>query len=309
MIARIPLPPPSPMHGYYENDSREMSPSYYENGHEYRRRHAEDPRHPANSSEDAAAELERQVLDESSNVEHLIRFKGKDKDVGKRRQGSGAASDASSDFDVPFRGDRAGQGYKRRKIDKSAACIADDFERSLGNEPVSLSAVLKSSAAKRAKGKMALREGSQDSVSLTPKSARKKPMPKRKPDLAPDDVELAAHILSIEGDMTPAMSRHASPSPTVSSIIYEFDEVIPPLKKAKKLDDAAMLKRVKTLEENQRKVWTNIAKRDVSKVRTSDRTDSDVRDTPSGVPIPHYGLSSQGATARADCEICLCPCS
>ncbi|KAF8622243.1 hypothetical protein AX15_007182 [Amanita polypyramis BW_CC] len=263
VITRMP-PPSPPVHmttsGYYEN---EMSPTYCEDGYEYRRLHPEDARHPANSLEDAATELERQVLDEASNVEHLVRPKGKDKDVGKRRQGSGAASDASSDFEVPFRGDREGQGYKRRKIDRSAACIADDFERSLGNESVSLSAVLKLSAVKRAKGKMIHREDSQDSVSLTPKSARKKPVPiKRKPDLVSDDVELA----SIEGDMTPAMSRHASPSPTVSSIIYNFDEVIPPLRKAKKLDDTAMLKRIKTLEENQRKVWTNMAKRDVSKV-------------------------------------------
>ena len=191
-----------------------------------------------------------------------MRFKGKDKDGGKRRQGSGAASDVSSDFEVPFRGERAGQAYKRRRIDKTAACIADDLERSL--EPVSLSAVLKT-AARRAKGRLTHREGSQESVSLTPKGVRKKPMTKRRPDLAPDDVEFGSYAPSIEGDMTPVMSRPASPAPTGSSVVYDFDEVILPLKRAKKVDDAGMLKRVKTLEENQRKVWTNIAKRDVSK--------------------------------------------
>ena len=39
------------------------------------------------------------------------------------------------------------------------------------------------------------------------------------------------------------------------------------LKKAKRIDDAGMWKRVKTLEEAQRKVWTNIARRDIVKVR------------------------------------------
>lgn len=264
MIARMPLPSP-PIHtsGAGYDDSREVSPSYYENGYEYPHvghRHSDDVRHFLISSQGAAAKLGRQVFDEPSN---LVRFKGKDKEVGKRRQGSGAVSDASSDFEVPFRGDRAGHAYKRRRIDKTAACIADDLERSL--EPVSLSAVLKT-AARRAKGRMLHREGSLESVSVTPKAIRKRPMIKRRPDLAPDDLELGSYAPSIDGDMTPVMSRPASPALTVSSVVYEFDEVIPPLKRAKKVDDAGMLKRVKTLEENQRKVWTNIAKRDVSKV-------------------------------------------
>ncbi|KAF8640916.1 hypothetical protein AX17_000564 [Amanita inopinata Kibby_2008] len=275
MIARIPPPPPSPppipisASDYYDNDPREMSPPHHENGYNYHRvRHGQgdETGRPGASGEEAAAEFERQVLNESSNAEHLLRYKGKNKDGGKRRQASGAVSDASSDFEVPFRGDRSGQAYKRRKIDKTAACIADDLERSLGNESVSLSAVLKSSAAKRGKGKLPQREGSQDSIPVTPKPLRKKPGPRRKPDLAPDDAESASHPPSVAGDVTPAMSRPASPAPTASSIVYDFDEIIPPLRKAKKLDEAAMLKRVKTLEENQRKVWMNIAKRDVTKV-------------------------------------------
>ena len=39
------------------------------------------------------------------------------------------------------------------------------------------------------------------------------------------------------------------------------------MKRAKKVDDSTMLKRIKALEESQRKVWTNIAKRDVAKVK------------------------------------------
>jgi DNA helicase INO80 len=53
-----------------------------------------------------------------------------------------------------------------------------------------------------------------------------------------------------------------------SNIVYELDEAVPPLRRAKKVDDVAMLKRVKALEEAQRKVWTNIARRDVAKVQT-----------------------------------------
>ena len=130
--------------------------------------------------------------------------------------GSGAVSDARSGFEVPFRGDRAGHAYKRRRIDKTAARIADDLEWSLELE----------------------------SVSVTPKAIRKRPMIKRPLDLAPDDVEMGS----------------------VSSAVHELDEVIPPLKRARKVNAGGMLKRVKTLEENQRKVWTNIAKRDVIKV-------------------------------------------
>ena len=61
MIARIPVPPSPPIHtsgvGYYENDSREVSP-YYENGHEYRHRHSDDVRYLANIIKDTIAELQ-----------------------------------------------------------------------------------------------------------------------------------------------------------------------------------------------------------------------------------------------------------
>jgi DNA helicase INO80 len=44
-----------------------------------------------------------------------------------------------------------------------------------------------------------------------------------------------------------------------------MDMVIPPLKKAKKVDGATMLKRIKALEETQRKVWKNIARKEIPK--------------------------------------------
>jgi DNA helicase INO80 len=46
--------------------------------------------------------------------------------------------------------------------------------------------------------------------------------------------------------------------------VYELDEIVPPLKRAKKIDENAMAKRLKNLEEPQKKVWTNIARRDIA---------------------------------------------
>jgi DNA helicase INO80 len=44
-----------------------------------------------------------------------------------------------------------------------------------------------------------------------------------------------------------------------------MDMVIPLLKRAKKVDEATMLKRIKALEESQRKIWKNIARREIPK--------------------------------------------
>ena len=51
--------------------------------------------------------------------------------------------------------------------------------------------------------------------------------------------------------------------------MFEIDEVVPPPKKAKKVDDATMLKRLKALEESQTKVWRKTARRGAGKVRSS----------------------------------------
>ncbi|KAL1749069.1 SNF2 family N-terminal domain-containing protein [Schizophyllum fasciatum] len=63
-------------------------------------------------------------------------------------------------------------------------------------------------------------------------------------------------------------SRPASPSThsTAGMFIYELDDVPPNLRRAKKADQNGQAKRVRTLEEAQKKVWTTIARRDVVKV-------------------------------------------
>ncbi|KAF7311017.1 SNF2 family helicase ATPase [Mycena chlorophos] len=76
------------------------------------------------------------------------------------------------------------------------------------------------------------------------KPARKKPGPKKKRFL---------------GQRLPRL-------PPSAPFYFELGEEVPPLKKAKKVDDGVMVKRIKTLEESQRKVWTSIARRDVAKV-------------------------------------------
>jgi DNA helicase INO80 len=76
---------------------------------------------------------------------------------------------------------------------------------------------------------------------------------------------------SAGGDLTPATSRPSSPALTpmsdrLNATVFELDEQVPQLKKAKKVDEATMLKRVRALEETQKKVWTTIARRDIPKV-------------------------------------------
>jgi hypothetical protein len=61
-------------------------------------------------------------------------------------------------------------------------------------------------------------------------------------------------------------SRGISPAPSVASAVYEIGEMIPPLKKARKADDATMVKRLQNLQEAQKKVWYTIARKDVVKV-------------------------------------------
>lgn len=78
----------------------------------------------------------------------------------------------------------------------------------------------------------------------------------------PKDPALISHPPST-ADITPSISRPTSP---LSSVIFELDENVPPLKKAKKMDNGAIQKRVRALEDAQKKVWTNIARRDVAKV-------------------------------------------
>ncbi|KAI0361785.1 hypothetical protein OH77DRAFT_461899 [Trametes cingulata] len=195
-----------------------------------------------------------------------IRRKGKGKEIAKRPPAP-AASDSDSDSDVPISAMRPPQ--KKRRVEKDGA---DGDERSVLDESISMSGASpanKHLASAKGKGKGKQREQSTDSVS-TPR-ARKKLGPRKKLDTLPPQTQellgVGSAAVSVSGDITPVGSRPSSPALTnISATMYELDEAIPPLKRARKVDDAAMIKRVKTLEEAQRKVWMNIARRDVAKV-------------------------------------------
>lgn len=207
-------------------------------------------------AEDAARELEDSLLG--------TRPKSMRKDPLKR-PAEGALSDISSDLEVPIPMDKPTN--KKRRMDKDATAIADELERAVDDASLSPT----KTALPKAKGKVKypqLREASVDStsnLSLTPKG-RKKTAAKKKLDALLIDHGSAAG--SVNGDATPSASRPVSPALTATStVVYELDEVVPPLKRAKKMDENAMVKRLKTLEETQRKAWTNIARRDIAKVR------------------------------------------
>jgi DNA helicase INO80 len=225
-------------------------------------------------AEDAAQELERSLFEDSAippddSISATLskrKNKGKAKESIKRLMPTGDST-SESDLEIPARNESGTPAYKKRKIDQDAASIADDIERSLVVDTPSISLTLKVGGLKgKSKGKQ-IREASLDSVSATPKHTRKKPSVRKKLGLAPElEAEIGSRPPSVAGDVTPSISRPVSPAPTISSIVYELDEPIPPLRKAKKVDDASMMKRLKSLEEAQRKVWTNIARRDVAKV-------------------------------------------
>jgi len=264
-IADIPLPPPSPPPDILIDPSvdarREFSPS--ENGHNVEQGRIREEYRRRLDAEDAALELERFVYDDSDPVFDDVPSKGKGKaKVASKRAVLSADSDSGSDLEVPRKGVLRGPAHKKRKIDKDAAGVADDFEKSVVDAPL----VLKVPSFRSKGNDRQIREPTPDSLSATPKGGRKKAGSKKKLGLMPElEAEFTSHAPSVAGDVTPACSRPVSPAPTVSSI-YELDEPIPPLKKAEKMDEASMLDCVKTLEETQRKVWTSIAKRDVSKV-------------------------------------------
>ena len=131
---------------------------------------------------------------------------------------------------------------------------------------------LRASAAGKRKGKQTTREGSIDSASGAKPQKRRSGKKKLEASaLQNSDLLSVAPSLSAGGDLTPATSRPSSPAMTpmsdrLNSTVFELDEQAPQLKKAKKVDDTTMLKRVRTLEETQKKVWTTIAKRDIPKV-------------------------------------------
>lgn len=213
-------------------------------------------------AEAAARELEESLLGS--------RPRAKRKNQSKR-PANGAVSDASSDLDMPTAAVRKDKpANKKRRIDHDASAIADEFERTVNEASMSSSRAIKS----KGKGKVSqLREQSVESTatsSLTPRGRKKFAARKKYDGLHPDgggQSGLGSAAGSVAGDVTPSASRPASPALTVTStVVYELDEVVPPLKRAKKVDDSAMAKRLRSLEEAQRKVWTNIARRDIAKV-------------------------------------------
>ena len=241
-IDRIPLishtPPPLP--GVEDDFENMTSVGIKSNGQD----HAQQRRFNA-GAEDAAFELERTVLQDYQ--------KSKTDDNNRKRPVPGPGSDLESDMDISKTADGiSAPAIKKRKLEN------DDIEESIS---------LKFSSKNKGKGKQAQRETSPDSVSLTSKLTRKKPGPKKRVGLALElDNERPSQPSSLMGDVTPVVSRPTSPALTHTTMVYELDEQIPPMKKAKKVDDNAMIKRIKSLEEAQRKVWTNIARRDVAKV-------------------------------------------
>lgn len=261
-IARIPLPPPSPpmmpSASVEEELLSTLHPSPLVSAVDL---NADCNEHTARGklnnagAEDAARELEDSLLG--------TRPKSMRKDPLKR-PAEGALSDISSDLEVPIPMDKPTN--KKRRMDKDATAIADELERAVDDASLSPT----KTALPKAMGKVKypqLREASVDTtsnLSLTPKG-RKKTAAKKKLDALLIDHGSAAG--SVNGDATPSASRPVSPALTATStVVYELDEVVPPLKRAKKMDENAMVKRLKTLEETQRKAWTNIARRDIAKV-------------------------------------------
>lgn len=281
-ISRIPPPPPPPLlHPRPEDDPLPLgksSPS----------RIALDEAAPHFGTIDFSQPDEfGQMNGSNSSIEaarHLERAgRGKGKDNAKRAA-VGVASDDSSEPDIPIAKITVPPKKKRKVTKDGEFTIELERPELLASTPgdvtpATLPVVERLTASGRGRGKGRSkgiqREQSADSVSVsgTPKQ-RKKPGPKKKTDTLPPHTQEALGIpsasASVAGDLTPAGSRAVSPTPTnVSATFYELDEAIPKLKPARRLDDQAMLKRVKGLEEAQKKVWTNIARRDIVKVRKS----------------------------------------
>lgn len=213
------------------------------NGYEYGHQH-----HFDMGAEDASLELEREMMQDTSHV--------KRHSVKKRPALESDIGDVDS---TDMKDDAQGPSFKRRKLENGSATSGEQFPQ----EP---SISLKLSLSKL-KGKVKQqREPSIESASTGTPKTRKKPGPKKKTGLALEvETEQGSRPASLLGDVTPA-SRPGSPTLLNTTMVYELDEQKPPLKKAKKVDDAILLKRIKTLEEAQKKVWTNIARRDVVKV-------------------------------------------
>ncbi|KAG6879735.1 hypothetical protein C0992_012338 [Termitomyces sp. T32_za158] len=252
-IARIPVPPPTfnepsvleegLRDPYHPNMELDDDPASYHSKH-----HSRDFN---DGAADAAHELEQSVLGEYND--HDVTYSSKS---GNGRIGGKMGLPDHGDTDLLQQGDKP--PYKKRKLD-------NEFSMST---PVSVSSDRKSQAKGKGKTKVP-RDSTPESLPATSKQPRKKVDIKKPPGLGPElELKPSSNPPSAFGDITPpvSISRPPSPVPITSGIIFELSDDIPPLKKAKKVDEHAMAKRLKTLEESQRKVWTNIARRDIAKV-------------------------------------------
>ncbi|EKM60935.1 uncharacterized protein PHACADRAFT_247165 [Phanerochaete carnosa HHB-10118-sp] len=260
-IARIPLPPPP-----LPPPQPPMSP--YDDEGSTRRSHSV-------MSGDAFAIIDyfphgrNQGSAATNDPEESLSGRSPNK-AGKKRPADGDSDSDSSEADIPIAA-RHGPLSKKRKIAKGPAPDSHPgYPEAMASMTGTIPLPIGTHISGRGKGKTKQREDSVDSASATPRG-RKRPGVGKRSALPPHTQEalgLGGSIsASASRDITPAGSRAPSPALTnVSAAIYELDEAIPALKKARRIDDAGMWKRVKTLEEMQRKVWTNIAKRDIVKV-------------------------------------------
>ena len=196
------------------------------------------------SAQEAAQELEDAVTAATNRAE------------AKKRSADQVLSDASSELEAISTKAKQPATKKRKTGETGAVDVVTSLRASAG----------------RKKGKQATREGSIDSASGVKQTKRRGGKKKLEAGaLQNPDLLSVAPSLSAGGDLTPGTSRPSSPALTaisdkLNATVFELDEHVPQLKKAKKVDDATMLKRVKALEETQKKVWTTIARRDIPKV-------------------------------------------
>ncbi|KAJ7103398.1 SNF2 family N-terminal domain-containing protein [Mycena belliarum] len=187
-----------------------------------------------------------------------LRNKGKGKELPPKRGASGV-SDASSEAE-PAPPPKRGRPAKKRRLDSledPSTMVVDGPGPDWITSPPAHIPPLKSQAA--------LRHIAGLNGTSAAKPPRKRPGPKKRVFGSEIEIGLASEAPSIASDITPALSRPPSPG-LAATFYFELDEPIPALKKAKKVDDGVMIKRLKTLEESQRKVWTNIARREIAKV-------------------------------------------
>ena len=268
-IAQIPPPIPRPQYPPPQMRPRSPSPLYHPRNElelEFVQ-HSPSMHYRSRSdynaaNEEAARELEESVLGPPALPSNQL--------DARKRNADAILSDASSDLEVPTsRRNGVDIPSKKRRLDVDDD-ITDELERSIAGDDQSISSALtRRPLVPKTKGKGRMTPVPSippGSVDMGTKS-RKKPGPKRKVGdiygLGLQSVPSAT--ASVAGDVTPIPS--VPPSPALSAtMIYEIGNIIPPMKRAKRVDEQTMIKRIASLEEAQRKVWLNISRRDVAKV-------------------------------------------